>query len=134
MRKIYSDVNHSLFNLSKTRPEKEVCWSSSQIKHVNLCSFDRFGKYCAVFKLDCVIDILSSKTLLVPIASLTLPFTLDGTDKKDCICHALVWSNDSKCLVGSFSLNSKKRKFSTDSIHYMVIWDVTKLVVSHFLR
>lgn len=126
---VFADVQHAVFDTSHRRTEKDVCWTLTNIRNVGLCSFDASGRYCAVFKSNQQIEILSSNTLLTSVAifNVTTP-SIEVPPSKDVACNLLIWSQDGRYLVGSFSVNTNKRKLEQTRCSYLITWDIHSLL------
>lgn len=130
---VFADVQHAILDTSHRRTEKDACWTLTNIRNVGLCSFDSSGRYCAVFKSNQQIEILSSKTLLTSITTLSIAIPAIDVTVKDITCDILVWSQDGRYLLGCFSVNTKKRKPEQTQSSYLITWDILSLSLLNYI-
>jgi hypothetical protein len=124
---VFADVQHAIFDTSHRRTEKDACWTLTNIRNVGLCSFDTSGRYCAVYKSNQQIEILSSSTLLTSVATFSVTIPSIEIASKDVVCNLLVWSENGRYLLGSFSVNTNKRKLEATRSSYLITWDIMSL-------
>ena len=130
---IISDISHHLSTTDAYSQDLEVQWSPINLgHHVKLLSFDRLGRYCAVYTDDRLIRLCDTRCALLPMTLLPLS---PSVSKADHHCQAMAWSQCGTFLIASLSRITTKRKLNqADLSSILVMWHIPTQRIVYKIR
>jgi hypothetical protein len=134
-----TNLQHSVNHIGNVRNDLEIEWNAFPYGRISCMSFDRRGRFCALYSEKHSLLLCDTQTLLIPQVTLPLPKIVS---LELLHCSGLAWSYDANFILGNFYrkigssgyTNNYKRKSGTETYilsSYLVLWDVKTQKIVH---